>query len=54
LNAAGIDAEGTPATWAKSEEIKNYVLGAMRETAKIGKLSKAETIRDVIMTTEEW
>ena len=54
LKAAGIPHEGTPADWAKSDAVRQYVLGSMRETAKIGGLSKSEMIRDVILTPEEW
>lgn len=54
LKAAGIPSEGSPSDWVQNEEVKRYILGAMRETAKIGGLTKSEVIKNVILTQEEW
>jgi len=54
LKAAGIPAEGSPRDWINDIEIRSYVLGALRGTAKIGGLHKHELVRDVILTPEEW
>lgn len=54
LKSAGIPSEGSPSDWVNNEEVKRYILGAMRETAKIGGLNKSELIKDVILTPEEW
>ena len=52
---AGLVDEGdTPEQWAKSDAIRGYVLGTMRETAKAAGLAKGEMIRDVILTEHEW
>lgn len=54
LKAAGIPADGAPRDWVNSQEIRAYVLGSLRDTAKIGGLHKHELVRDVILTPEEW
>lgn len=54
LRAAGLSDEGTPADWAHRPEVRDYILGQLREIAKRGGLQKAETIRDVILTEQEW
>jgi len=54
LKAAGRPSDGTPTQWASDPEVKKLVLAQLLASAKRGGLQKAEMIKDVIMTKEEW
>ena len=54
LKALNIPCTGTPAQWTENTEIKQYILDQMLIIAKKNGLSRAEMIKDVILTPEEW
>ncbi|WWD17947.1 hypothetical protein CI109_102392 [Kwoniella shandongensis] len=54
LQAAGLPSDGGPKDWSLDQDIKNFLLGELREEGKKGGLSGTELIRDVVLTTEEW
>ncbi|RXK40953.1 hypothetical protein M231_01801 [Tremella mesenterica] len=54
LSAAKLPSNGTPQSWAKDEKVVNIILGQLLAVGQRAGLSKAEWVRDVIMTDEEW
>jgi long-chain acyl-CoA synthetase len=54
LKAAGLPTTGTPKTWATDETVKQFVFDSLKSVGKRNGLGRNETLRDIIMTTEEW
>ncbi|ORY30337.1 hypothetical protein BCR39DRAFT_148581 [Naematelia encephala] len=54
LRASKLPADGTPAQWTNDKQVKQYILNALLARAKEGGLTKAEMVRDVIITKAEW
>lgn len=54
LKAANIPCTGTPSQWVNDATIKQYILDQMLIIAKKNGLDRAEMVKDVILTPEEW
>jgi hypothetical protein len=54
LKALNIPCTGTPSQWVNDPAIKQYILDQMLAIAKKNRLERAEMIKDVILTPEEW
>ncbi|CAD6570100.1 MAG: long-chain fatty acid-CoA ligase [Tremellales sp. Tagirdzhanova-0007] len=54
LKAANLPSNGTPEQWVSDPTIKGIILQQMIATAKKNGLARHETIKDIVMTTQEW
>ncbi|ORX33945.1 hypothetical protein BD324DRAFT_637764 [Kockovaella imperatae] len=54
LKAAGISVDGGPPQWTNNKQIKDFIKTSLMSSAKQGGLVRAELIKDVVLTPEEW